>query len=87
MPSLVFPAPPVAVFRAALAFARAMIASRVASSGSCVMVPLAASIATASSSWSPSAPVTRTRQGRFSWAAMIAVWLVGPPSSVTIATT
>ena len=86
-PPLVRPAPPVAVFSEARALARARIASRRLSSGSRTTVPCAASIAMVASSSSVMAPSTRTRHGRSSWAAMIAVWLVGPPSSVTMPTT
>jgi len=70
---------------AAAAAARAAYASRTSSPGPTRMVPAAASTATSWPASRSSAPATRTTHGMPSCPAMIAVWLVGPPSSVTIA--
>ena len=83
---------PSAVPPGAMSSARAMSAAarwanraRISSSGPSRTVPAAASTATSCPSTRSAAPATRTTHGMPSWPAMIAVWLVGPPSSVTIA--
>ncbi len=82
-PSAVAPGPVQASSSARSSMSRATRRSVSASSGSISTSPVVPSSSTRLPGGISIAPPAPTTQGRPSWRAMIAVWLVGPPRSVT----
>ena len=87
MPSAVSPGPDQLDSDARASWSARTRSSDVSGSGSTSIVPAVASTSTRVPPAMVSAPPVPTTHGIASWRAMIAVWLVGPPRSVTSAST